>query len=167
MISCDSAQLLFSDFHENTISTTNREQLEEHLSVCPACQRVFAQTKQVLSDIGRFAKIEVSDSFDKDLALKIKAIGSSDSTTTKSLIRSTAIGAAAAGLLFVAFNTDSAGPGAPEAGSSAGMNGMNSAPVTAVAQDSIALDSLQQKNASDLKESIDKNIQMVGGKKDK
>ncbi len=71
MISCDTAKNMLSDYLEHTLSPDERSSVEEHLSHCYQCKRVFDDVAYLTEKLRALPTIQPSEDFDGQLRLRI------------------------------------------------------------------------------------------------
>ncbi|RLD14503.1 hypothetical protein DRI50_05295 [candidate division KSB1 bacterium] len=71
MISCDTAKSMLSDYMEHTLSPDERSSVEEHLSQCLECKRVFDDVAFLTQKLRTLPSIQPSENFDGQLRLRI------------------------------------------------------------------------------------------------
>lgn len=163
MINCEKTKELMSDFIENEIDPEMKNEVAQHLGICPPCKRMFARTKELLESMSSLSSYSVSNNFDKSLEIKLAILRKTEKNSSRnSFIKGAFIGAAAAGLIFFSFNgNDAVVP--PSAVNYSASSMSNKLSPTAVILDSMKVDTLQ--NAIRIKKDLDRNLQMVSGRK--
>jgi len=162
MINCDKTKILMSDFIENDIESDAKENVEQHLSICPACKIFFEKTKRMILMMSNMTPHTVSSDFDGKLMSRIESGQLTVSNgRTNNFFKGAAVGAAEAGLLFVTLNTDDTSAPKQDGFSKSAVNS-DMLPSTAVI-DSSASDSLTTNK--DLLNQVDQNLKMVTDRK--
>ncbi len=71
MISCDTAKSMLSDYLEHTLTPDERSSVEEHLSQCHECKRVYDDVAFLTAKLRALPAIQTSEDFDGQLRLRI------------------------------------------------------------------------------------------------
>lgn len=71
MISCDTAKSMLSAYLEHTLNPDERSSVEEHLSHCYECKRVFDDVAFLTAKLRTLPTIQPSEDFDGQLRLRI------------------------------------------------------------------------------------------------
>ena len=102
MIDCNRTRELMSDYLEDDIRPEDKEEVSAHLSMCTACSMVFKKTRILISQMAMMNNVSVSMGFDGNLAAQIQELRRHpNADKVRSFARGAAVGAAAAGVLFV------------------------------------------------------------------
>ena len=161
MIDCDKTKDVMSDYIDDDIESDMKIEVEKHLAKCPVCLAVFDKTRQLLNYMKDLGTHNVSSNFDQSLQSSLKDIRRSSGCRSNSFFKGAAVGAAAAGILFVTLNTNgSVNTDKDNFSNSAIGSQMNP---TAAVLDTTTADSLN--TSKDVKNQVDKNLKMVTDRK--
>lgn len=162
MTDCDKTKELMSDYIEDDIESDMKTEVKQHLSICPACKTIFDKTRQLITYMTNLGSITVSSNFDSNLKNGLENIRRKNNHGRgNSFIKGAAVGAAAAGIIFIVLNTDDPiNTNKDNFSNSAVGTQLNP---TAVVIDSSAIDSLNTNK--DVIEHVDQNLKMVTGRK--
>jgi predicted anti-sigma-YlaC factor YlaD len=155
MISCDETKQHMSDYLEDMSSEQERDNIKEHLSFCPACQRLYDRTVVMLRKISDLPETEVETGFNDKLEARLRQMRRQELNGNRyGFIKGAAVGAAAAGIIFVSYDQ----------GMQTGKSDANAGSVNISAvNDSLQRDSLQttQPNSGRFQD----NLKMVNDRK--
>jgi len=156
MINCDSNKELMSDYLENEIEADMKNEVVQHLAVCPACSLMFQKAKVLITKLTEMNNMTVSVGFDGNLAARLADIRRHPNSKKMSyFIRGAAVGAATAGVLFIGMNGDSNTDSDMENISRSSLS--KDIKTTAATMDSVQADSLAGKKP----EILEKRIKLV------
>jgi predicted anti-sigma-YlaC factor YlaD len=160
MIDCDRTRELMSDFLENDIDANDREEVSAHLSVCPACAMIFRKSKAIISQMSMLNNVTVSVGFDGNLAARIQDVRRHPhADKVRYFARGAAVGAAAAGILFVTTNSNNV------ASDTASYSGAAVGGTKAELAKSVADSSVKDSTSERIPVNFDGNIKMVNERK--
>ncbi len=77
MSSCDSIKIHFSDYIDNLISPSEKEEVDSHLAVCSDCQITFQQVQAISQRMQQISPVKTSGQFEQNLRARIGVKSSS------------------------------------------------------------------------------------------
>lgn len=82
MISCDTAKRMLSDYIESNLPPDEQAAVDDHLSQCTDCKRVFDDVIFLTTKLHQLPPITTSGDFDSELRLKISSGALDDNPST-------------------------------------------------------------------------------------
>lgn len=89
-MNCKSSKSLTLDYFDGTLSTDQRQELDEHLEKCDSCQKVYNRLSVLLSEESHLQRFKVSSQFHQNLWKRIEDLRLSTAAPSSTRTRNTA-----------------------------------------------------------------------------
>lgn len=169
MIACDRIKALFSDYLDNILPLTQKQEVETHLAGCSGCRQTLEQVRFLSARMQNIPPVSASDGFDQ--ALRQRIISGQSSSANSSTVRNLGYGfsgvAAFAALTFMVMTIiNSPATNTPAAGTQPNVPTKNEIRVNrADAKPTLASETTENDSLKNRPTHLDQKIQLVDQEK--